>query len=81
MLRKIDENGASELASTAMTSAASGVDLKVVSKGKTYDFLFSTDRGDSWTTVMADVDARHTSTAAAGGFTGTTVGLYASKTK
>ncbi len=81
VLRKIDENGASELAGTAMTSDASGVDLKVVSKGKTYDFLFSTDRGDSWTTVMADVDARHTSTAAAGGFTGTTVGLYASKTK
>ncbi|WP_303408670.1 glycoside hydrolase family 43 protein [uncultured Duncaniella sp.] len=81
VLRKIDENGSTDIASMPLDADVTGVDLRLVSKGKSYDFMFSTDRGDTWETLMSGVDARHTSTAAAGGFTGTLVGLYASKTR
>lgn len=79
VLRKVDDTGVSELANASMGVDVKGVDLKVVSNGTSYDFLFSTDRGESWIPVMTGVDARHTSTAVAGGFTGTTVGPYASR--
>lgn len=78
VLRKVGENGAEDIAKSAIDESNNTVDLKVVSKGKTYDFYYSTDGGDSWNLVKGDVDARHTSTAASGGFTGTTIGLYAS---
>ena len=78
-LRKIDEHGSTDIAGVPVDAA--GVDLRVVSHGKSYDFMFSTDRGDTWNVLKTGVDARHTSTAAAGGFTGTVVGLYASKTR
>lgn len=81
VLRRIDENGSTDIASMPLDADVTGVDLRLVSKGKSYDFMFSTDRGDTWETLMSGVDARHTSTAAAGGFTGTLVGLYASKTR
>lgn len=54
------------------------VQLKVVSKGTTYDFYFSLGN-DKWVAVATDVDARYLSTANSWGFTGTTIGLYATK--
>jgi len=42
------------------------------------DFKYSTDKGETWQTIGEDLDAGFMSTAKAGGFTGTTVGLYAS---
>ncbi len=78
VLQRIHEAGTEDLAQNQLDDMNDSVDLKVVSKGKTYDFYYSTDGGENWTLVKADVDARFTSTAEAGGFTGTTVGLYAS---
>lgn len=80
-LRKIDGDSVVELASVPVDSTMSALNLRVVSKGKTLDFMYSLDNGSKWETIMADVDARHTSTAQAGGFTGTTVGPYASNKK
>lgn len=77
-LRKIDENGSTDIAKAPIKEGNAGIDLKVTSDGRSYEFLYSVDRGDTWTKLKGGVDARHTSTAAAGGFTGTTVGPYAS---
>jgi alpha-N-arabinofuranosidase len=54
------------------------VQLKVVSKGTTYDFYYSLGN-NKWVAVATDVDARYLSTANSWGFTGTTIGLYATK--
>lgn len=54
------------------------VDLRIQGNGPTFNFSYSTDEGNSWETLMNGVDAAHTSTAEAGGFTGTSVGMYAS---
>ncbi len=77
-LRMITDGGSSELASVPVSDSDTGVDLRVVSNGKTLDFFYSLDRGEKWEPLKRGVDARHTSTAAAGGFTGTMVGPYAS---
>jgi len=77
----VDGDTVSELASVPVDKAVSAIDLRIVSDGKTLDFMYSLDRGSRWETLMADVDARHTSTAVAGGFTGTIVGPYASNKK
>lgn len=53
------------------------IDLKTVSDGKTFSFYVSTDKGRNWRPVATGKDARYTSTANAGGFTGTTIGLHA----
>jgi len=81
VLRKIDEKGASEMARQQIKEDSDAIDLKVVSDGKTYAFFYSLDRGITWSPLIEKVDARYTSTAVAGGFTGTTVGLFAVKAK
>lgn len=81
VLRKVGRGGSEELAKNPIDDSNNSVDLKVVSKGKTYDFYYSLDGGNNWNLVKDGVDARYTSTAEAGGFTGTTVGLYASNKK
>ena len=52
--------------------------LKVEGNGKTFAFSYSADGGKSWNSVADGVDAAYTSTAVAGGFTGTLVGPFAS---
>nr|WP_255495290.1 glycoside hydrolase family 43 protein [Dysgonomonas sp. 521] len=54
------------------------VDLKVVSNGTDYDFYYSTD-GNNWQQVAQGVSTQVLSSANAGGFTGTTIGMYATK--
>ncbi len=56
--------------------AASPLFLKVIGKGRYYDFLYSTD-GKSWKTLYANADAANLSTRRSGGFIGTCIGLYA----
>ena len=53
--------------------------LKVVSTGMLFEFYYSLDGGEKWITLSKGVDAKFLSTAEAGGFTGTTIGLYAVK--
>ena len=53
-------------------------DLKVVSYGTSFAFWYAPD-GKGWTLLKDNVPADYLSTAEAGGFTGTTIGLYATK--
>ena len=53
-------------------------DLKTVSSGTSFAFLYATG-GKNWTLLKDNVPADYLSTAVAGGFTGTTIGLYATK--
>lgn len=75
-LRQIDEVGTKTLASACLDDEELAIDLKVVSKGTHYDFYYAPKEG-GWTLLCKNVDAGYLSTATAGGFTGTTVGVYA----
>lgn len=77
-LRKIDETETKTLASHLISEEAKAMNLKVISTGTQYDFYYSTEARD-WKLLCKNVDASHLSTAAAGGFTGTTIGVYATK--
>lgn len=77
-LRRVGENGPEELAYVHLDEGADNMQLKVEADGLKFAFHCSTDGGKTWKEVARDVDARYTSTATAGGFTGTTLGLYAS---
>lgn len=81
LLHKIDGKEGEELAKEQLNDSISVLDLKVVSQGKTLDFYYSTDNGAKWQTLATGIDAQYTSTANAGGFTGTTVGPYATNKK
>lgn len=50
--------------------------LRVVSSGTKFSFFVSTD-GSNWRQVGDDVDAGYLSTRYSGGFTGTTIGMFA----
>ncbi|MDE6395038.1 MAG: glycoside hydrolase family 43 protein, partial [Duncaniella sp.] len=77
-LRKVAEDGITTLGEKEVSPELAAVDLKVDGKGLVYDFSYSDNNGKTWQTVAEGVDAGFTSTAAAGGFTGTVVGPYAS---
>lgn len=77
-VRKIAEGETQTIAQTEVPADLSNVDLRVEGRGLNYDFAYSTDGGTTWNTVAKDVDAGFTSTAVAGGFTGTVIGMYAS---
>jgi xylan 1,4-beta-xylosidase len=51
--------------------------LKIEAKGKYYAFYYAVEPGQ-WQTVLQDVDGTYLSTAAAGGFVGVILGMYAS---
>lgn len=77
VLRRITDNGTEEIAGKALAADNKTVDLRIESKGMKLDFKYSADGGETWETLAEDLDAGFMSTARAGGFTGTTVGLYA----
>lgn len=54
-----------------------GVHLKIQADGSWYHFSFSED-GETYVTLLANVDAKYLSTESAGGFVGCLYGLYAS---
>lgn len=76
-LSRLDSEGLTRLGSAPLPGGDASVGLKVVSRGRTVDFYTSTDCGATWVEVAGGVDAAFTSTAVAGGFTGTTVGVFA----
>lgn len=78
VLRRITENGTEEVAARELNDDNISLDLAIESKGLNLDFRYSPDNGRTWETLASDLDAGFMSTARAGGFTGTTVGLYAS---
>ena len=70
----------SVLACEKVSSESTCFDLKIVSTtGLTFDFLYSVNGGKTWNKLCEKVDAGYLSTAVAGGFTGTTIALYATR--
>ncbi len=72
------EKGSARVATAMLTGpeAASPLRLRICGRGRYYDFDYSAD-GRQWQTLARGVDASCLSTAIAGGFTGTCIGLYA----
>lgn len=79
-LWKVNGSGETLLAEEALPENTAATRLKVVSSGLYYEFHYSTD-DKTWKTLKKNVDAAFLSTAEAGGFTGSTIGLYATKQK
>jgi alpha-N-arabinofuranosidase len=52
------------------------ISLKIVARGASYDFFYST-APDQWTALVRDADGTILSTKKAGGFVGTVIGMYA----
>ena len=77
-LQQISSNGAKILFKQNFINNGSPIGLKVISKGTYYDFYYSTS-ANKWQLLCQHIDARYLSTANCGGFTGTTIGLYAIK--
>lgn len=77
-LYKVEDMGNKTLATQKIDNDMKAIDLKVLSKGIYYDFYYSVDLND-WKLLARNVDAGFLSTATAGGFTGTTIGMYAIK--
>lgn len=76
-LNKISRSGSETIASQEIKNDKP-VRLKVISKGLHYDFCYGTGK-KQWKTLAREVDAGYLSTASASGFTGTTIGLYATR--
>ena len=70
------EEGSLVLASAPLPKGCSFVELGVESSGTGFDFYYAPN-GKNSVLLQENVPARFLSTAAAGGFTGTTIGLYA----
>ena len=79
-LWQVGETGSKPLAEQPIADDICVTDLKVVSLGTVYDFYYSVDNGQ-WLSLCKNVDAHYLSTAQAGGFTGSVIGMYATKRK
>lgn len=78
-LEKIGESATSEiLAEQNISDETDSVYLKVISKGLTFEFYYA-EKKEDWKLLCGDIDAFYLSTASSYGFTGTTIGMYATK--
>jgi alpha-N-arabinofuranosidase len=77
-LVKISENGNTILGEQEIPDWGKDkpMDLKVVSSGTHYDFYYALTEG-KWVALCQHIPAQYLSTANCGGFTGTTIGMYA----
>ena len=75
-LKWIGESENKTLYSHKIDDEITAIDLKVISRGTHFDFYYSSDQ-INWKLLCKNIDATYLSTATAGGFTGTTIGLYA----
>jgi xylan 1,4-beta-xylosidase len=69
-------NGKVETVVTATLPPGALIDLRIAGRGARIEFAFA-ERSDEWTTLKADDDGSILSTAVAGGFVGSYVGLHA----
>ena len=76
-LIKVDGQEEIIISSNQLPADATCFDLKVLSNGLSYEFIYSLDKGESWNSLAVGINAAHLSTANAGGFTGSTIALYA----
>lgn len=76
-VQKVDGDAVTELGRVPVRNPNAPVALKITSDGRTFAFACREPGSDTWTTVADKADARLTSTANTGGFTGSVVGMYA----
>lgn len=79
-LQKVGELGTELLVRQDIREEIKVIDLKIISEGNYYNFYYSLMDGN-WELLHKNVDASYLSTSIAGGFTGTTIGLYATSEK
>jgi alpha-N-arabinofuranosidase len=77
-LYKLSQSGVEVLATGAIGTTNRPIQLKVISQGTYFDFYYKT-YNEQWKSLVANVDAHYLSTANSFGFTGTTIGMYATK--
>ncbi|MBN1926372.1 MAG: glycoside hydrolase family 43 protein [Prolixibacteraceae bacterium] len=77
-LEKIGARSVETLAEEMINDANSPINMKVISEGTHYNFLYAVGNS-SWKQLIENVDAYYLSTANSFGFTGTTIGMYAVK--
>lgn len=75
-IEKVGRQGTETIALQPLTEKKPAIALKVVSDGQYYAFYYATKK-NHWHTLASEIDAAHLSTARAGGFTGSLIGLYA----
>ncbi len=75
-LLQIGDAESKTIESQQIENDVKAIDLKVVSRGTYYDFYYSV-KEDQWNLLCKNVEASYLSTSTAGGFTGTTIGMYA----
>lgn len=71
-----DPTQGTPIAGAALDNDGTPVELRIVTHGGRYDFLYRTD-DDDWRALARHVDATILSTKVAGGFVGTMLGIYA----
>lgn len=69
------EKSNTTIATASLKSTDSTLKLKIVGKGRYYDFFYSED-GSTWQELAKGVDAINLSTSYSGGFIGACIGLY-----
>ncbi len=79
-LTKIKTEEKEVLASRPLLKGNKPIQLKVLSDGLTYNFMYATDK-NNWEELAGNIDAFYLSTASSFGFTGTSIGMYATSTR
>lgn len=77
-LRRISEEGIQILTEKSIPNKNQEIHLKVDSQGSHFDFYYATSN-NQWELLINNIDARYLSTVNSFGFTGTTIGMYATK--
>ena len=75
-LMQVDGTEKNDLVAKEIEYNINDIEMKVVSNGLTYDFYYAL-KPQKWQLLCKNIDASHLSTRNAGGFTGTTIGMYA----
>lgn len=75
---QVSDNGMEMVASAVIPADVATLGLRIRSTGECIAFDFSCGNNGEWRKLAGNLDASYTSTANAGGFTGTNIGLYAS---
>jgi alpha-N-arabinofuranosidase len=75
-LYKLSQTGVEIMAKEVIEATNQPVLLKVNSQGTHFDFFYKTHK-EQWKNLISNVDAHYLSTANSFGFTGTTIGMYA----
>ena len=77
-VEKIGESDKNVLVSQIISDSKIPVYLKIISTGLTFEFYYA-EQPDNWKQLCKNVDVSYLSTKNAGGFTGTVIGMYATK--